>query len=220
MHRKIFLLLIAFLLTVTGLCAKPRPKPMSPYQYGRRWYISAQVGPQFLPAENVASYWSYGHGWKLVSPSAGVALGYNFTDAVDLRVAGNYGFHVSACKPYNGFFPYSFKAASLFTDLSLCYNALGENYLKASFKNYLGLGLAYTYGFTAVDHPYQVVESPNLVPALRFGGIWEFDSPGGFGWFIDLGIEFFGDWYNGQQPVGFPVDANLKLSFGLIYHFK
>ena len=78
--------------------------------------------------------------------------------------------------------------------------------------------MAYTFGYSEVDHPYQVVEGPNLLPGLRFGGIIEFDSPSGFGWYIDGGVECFSDWYNGLEPDRFPIDMILKLSFGIIYH--
>ena len=219
MFRKIILLLVAFLLAVPGNCAKPRMKAMSPYQYGHRWYISTQIGPQFLPAENVNSYSKNGQVWKLFSPFAGVALGYNINDVWDLRVAGTYGHHVGACAPTNGFYPYSFKVADAFLDATVNGNAMGENYSRGCFKTYMGVGAAYTFGFSKVDHPYQVVEGPNLVPGFRFGIIMEYDSPGGFGWFVDMGLEFFGDWYNGLEPYKIPFDMNMKLSFGLIYHF-
>ena len=83
----------------------------------------------------------------------------------------------------------------------------------------MGLGAAYTHSFTEVDHPFEVLWPQNLVPGIRFGGIAEWDSPGGFGWFIDLGAEGFYDWYNGQEPDGFPLDLEFKLSLGIIYHF-
>ena len=220
MLRKIFLLLAVLSLSIPGSGAKSRTKAMSPYQYGGRWYISAQIGPQFLPAENIGSYWKYGHGWKIFSPFAGAALGYNINDVWDLRLAGNYGYHVGACDPYGDFFPFNFKVASAFVDASVNCNAMGENYARTTIKAYLGLGAGYTFGFSKVDHPYQVVEGPNLVPGARFGGIMEFGSPGGFGWFVDLGMELFTDWYNGLEPVKFPIDVNMKLSFGIVYHFR
>lgn len=219
MLRKILLLLTAILLTVPAFCAKPRTRAVSPYQYGGRWYISAQIGPQFLPAENIDSYWKFGKGWKIFSPFAGMSLGCNINDVWDLRLAGNYGYHVGACNPYGEFFPYNFKVVSAFLDASVNCYAMGENYDPNTFKLYMGLGAGYTFGFSEVDHPYQVVQGPNLVPGFRFGGIWEFDTPGGFGWFIDLGLEFFGDWYNGLEPIKFPIDVNMKLSFGILYHF-
>lgn len=218
MHRKVVLLIVAGLMAVSGMFAKTRPKPIFPYQYGRRWYFAAQAGPMFTASENVVSYFDNGKGWKAFTPQASLALGYNFNDAWDMRLAGNYSLNAGACAPFNGFYPYRFQTASVFADLALNYYALGEYFPRVSPKTYLGIGMAYTFGYSEVDHPYQVVEGPNLLPGLRLGGILEFDSPGGFGWYIDGGIECFSDWYNGLEPDRFPIDMILKLSFGIIYH--
>ncbi|MBR0254516.1 MAG: hypothetical protein IJQ69_01205 [Bacteroidales bacterium] len=216
--RKILLLLVLSL-TVTSLSARQRMKALSPYQYGGRWYISAQVGPQMVPCEHIESFWKKGHGWEMFTPQAGVTLGCHLNDAWDLRFAGNYSFNKSALNPYKSFYSYTYRACSAFVDLGLNYNGLGEEYDRFNFKNYLGLGMAYTHRFSEVDHPFQVVEGPNLVPGFRIGAIMEVDTPGGFGFYADLGIEGFTDWYNGLEPYAFPFDMVFKVSFGLIYHF-
>lgn len=218
MTRKIALLLAAILLSVTAL-ARPLPDRYSPFQYGHRWYFSFQAGPAYSPAEYQDSYFANGKGFDALSWHGALAFGYNFNDAWDLRISGVYGYNAGALSPYNGFYPHRYHAAELFADVILNYNALAEYNTAFNVKTYAGIGGAYTFGFTEVNHPYQVLDSPNLCPGIRVGGILEYDYKSGFGLFFDLGAEAFTDWYNGHESDGFPVEFVFKLSFGLIYHF-
>ena len=219
MTRKIVLLLAALLLSATALLARPLPARYSPYQHGHRWFMSVQAGPALLLAENMSSYSAYGKAFDSISWHAALSFGYNFTDAWALRIAGVYGYNAGALPPRDQLFPYRFQAAHVFADMVLDHNALAEYNVPFTFKTYAGLGAAYTFGFSETDHPYIVPDSPNLSPAVRLGAIFEYDYKSGFGWFFDLGVEGFSDWYNGLEPEGFKVDVAFKLSVGFIYHF-
>ena len=217
--RKIAAVVVALMVATMAFAAKPRLKPVSPYQYGHRWYISLQGGPMISVGEFSSSFSENGHGWDLLSWHGALSLGYNFNDAWDLRISGSYSYNPGALNPYAGFHPYHFQAAHLFADAIINFNGLAEYNISFNPKVYMGLGAAYTHSFTATDHPFQTLSPRNVVPGVRLGGIAEFDSPNGFGWFIDLGAEGFFDWYNGQAPEGFLLDMEFKLSFGIIYHF-
>lgn len=217
--RRIALLVAALLLTTVAFAAKPRLKPISPYQYGHRWYFSLQAGPMVSVGEYSSSFAQNGHGWDIFSWHGALSIGYNFNDAWDLRISGSYSYNPGALNPYGGFSPYHFQAAHLFFDAIVSPNGLAEYYKSFNPKFYLGLGAAYTHQFTEVNHPFQTLTSPNIVPGVRVGGIAEFDGKSGFGWFIDLGVEGFWDTYNGQEPEGFILDLEFKLSLGIIYHF-
>lgn len=219
MNRKILILFATLLLTAAGASAQSRRAPISPYQYGHRWYFSLQAGPMVSFGENSESFGAAGHGWDVFTAHAALAIGYNFNDAWDMRVSGSYSYNPGACIAYDGHYPFHFHAAHLFADAVLSYNALAELNIPFNPKTYVGLGGAYTFGFTDPEHPFQMPQGPNIVPGFRVGGIAERDYPGGFGWFIDLGAEVFTDWYNGLEPVSFPLDVEIKVSFGIIYHF-
>ena len=217
--RKIALVVAALLMTMVSVAAGPRLKPISPYQYGHRWYFSLQGGPMVSVGEFSSAFAENNHPWDILSWHGALSIGYNFNDAWDIRFSGSYSHNSGALNPYAGFYPYHFKAAHFFTDAIINPNGLAELNIPFSPKFDLGLGAAYTFGFTETDHPFQVLSPRNIVPGVRLGGIAEWDSPSGFGWFIDLGAEGFMDRYNGQEPDGFPLDLEFKLSFGIIYHF-
>ena len=218
MTRKIALLLAAMLMSVSAL-ARPLPGRYSPYQYGHRWYISFQAGPALSVAEYLETYSENGKGFDALSWHGAFSFGYNFTDAWDLRISADYGYKAGALAPYYSFRPYHFHAAHLFADMVLNYNALADYNTPCNFKTYAGVGAACTFGFTNIVHPFQTLESPNLVPGFRLGAILEYAYKGGFGWFADLGATAFTEWYNGQEPNGFPLDLDFKLTLGIIYHF-
>jgi hypothetical protein len=219
MIRKSILLSATLLLAAATCAARSLPDRYSPYQYSHRWYISFQAGPVLSATQHMNSFWKNGKGFDALSWHGALAFGYNFTDAWDLRVSGVYGYNAGALSPYQGFYPYRFHAAHLFADMILNYNALAEYNVPFNFKTYIGLGAACTFGFSHPLHPYQVLDSPNLSPAVRIGAIFEYDYKRGFGWFADLGVEAFNDWYNGHESDNFPLDMGLKLSLGVIYHF-
>lgn len=219
MMRKIALILAALLLGAAVLSARSHPGRYSPYQHGYRWFMSIQAGPAFSVAEHLGSFAENGQAFGALSWHGAISFGYNFTDAWAFRISGVYGYNSGACSPYQGFYPYHFHAAHLFADILLDYNALGEYNAPFTFKSYAGIGAAYTFGFTEVVHPYQVLDSPNFSPAFRLGGIFEYDRKNGVGWFADLGAEACSGWYNGQEPEKFPLYFNFKVSLGFIYHF-
>lgn len=217
--RKLLIFLAVLSLTAGACMARSLPDRYSPFQYSHRWYFSFQAGPVLSATEYMDSFAKNGKWFDSISWHGALAFGYNFTDAWDLRISGIYGYNAGALSPYQGFYPYRFHAAQLFADMILNYNALGEYNVPFNFKTYIGLGGAYTFGFTNLLHPYQVLDSPNLVPAARIGAILEYDYKSGFGWFADICAEAHTDWYNGHESEKFPLDMGLKLSFGVIYHF-
>lgn len=217
--RKFALLVAALLLTTAAFAARPFMKPYSPYQYGQRWYFSVQAGPMVSVGEYSSTFAKNDRPFDILTWHGALSIGYNFNDAWDLRISGSYSYNPGSLNPYGGFFPYHFQAAHLFADAIINTNGLAELNIPFSPKFYLGLGAAYTHSFTETNHPFQTLSPQNFVPGVRLGGIAEWDTPSGFGWFIDLGIEGFWDWYNGQAPEGFILDLEFKLSFGLIYHF-
>ena len=217
--RKIVTLFVALLLTTLAFASKPLPARYSPYQYGHRWYFSLQGGPALLSTEHIDSYFKNGRGWEAISWQGALSFGYYFSDAWDLRISGSYTYSADACSPYKGFYPYHFHAAHLFADMMLNLTALAEYNTPFNPKLYLGVGGAYTFGATKVNHLYEVPDFPNLTPAFRLGSVFEFNARSGWGWFLDLGAEAFTDWYNGLEPDGFPLDLQFNVSFGLVYHF-
>ena len=219
MLRKLVLLSVALLLATASFAARPLPDRYSPYQYGHRWYFSFQGGTAIPVADHISSYSANSQPLGMLSWHGALSLGYNFSDAWDMRVSGSYNYNAGALSPYQGFYPYRFHAAHLFVDAVLNYNALAEFNVPFSPKTYAGVGAAYTFGFTYVNHPYQVLDYPNLTPAVRLGAILEYNTPGGFGIFADFGVEAFTDWYNGHESDKFPLEFLLKLSLGVVYHF-
>lgn len=219
MYRKIVLLAAALLTAFACLAGTPGRSPISPFQYGHRWYFALQGGATTLFAENADSFSANGQAWDRAGYFGQLSIGYNLSDGYDIRLSGAYTNNSSALIPYGGFYPYRFNAFQLFVDGVVNFHGLAEYNVSFSPKVYVGLGAAFTNGFSTPEHPFQYTEEPNLVPGFRFGGILEFDAPGGFGWFIDAGFEFFTDWYNGVDPVDFPFDITPKLSLGIIYHF-
>lgn len=218
MNRRIVLLAAALLFSLTCIAGNTRKSRVSPFQYGNRWYISLQAGPMVTFGDNTSSFSSEGHGWDQFTWQTAAAIGYNFTDALDVRLSANYGRNVGALPPFGGYYPYHYNAFGLFADAALNFNALGELNVPLAPKLYAGLGLAYADGYESPEHPFQITEGPNLVPGIRFGCILEYDYPGGFGWFFDCAAEGYTDWYDGLEPDGLPIDINVKLSFGLVLH--
>ena len=222
MNRKIVLLAAALLTASVCLAGTPRRSPNSPYQYGKRLYIAVQGGPMVSFSDNASSYAANDDFWGRFGLQGQLSIGYNFTDAFDIRLSGSYNRPAGALAPWGGFFPYRFNAYHLFADAIWDFNSMGENYVSFSPKVYVGVGAAYTDGYTddkiEPAHSYQYTEGPNLVPGFRFGSIMEFDGKDGFGWFVDFGFEFFTDWYDGLSPATFPFDVDPKLSLGIIYH--
>lgn len=207
---------------VMGLSARPYLSPTSPYQYGHRWFFSVQGGPKIGLYDHIGSFFDYGHGWDAITYHGSLSLGYNFNDAWAMRVSGGYSYNAGACTPYEGiFYGYNYSAAYAFADGIFDWHAISEDIRPFAPKFYAGLGGAYTFGFTDPEHPFEMLNTNNFVPAFRFGVILEYDFPTGFGLFADIAVESFLDWYDGYATsTAIALDSALKVSFGMVWHFK
>ena len=215
--KKLAAFLALLILGTTGLSARFYT---TPYQFGHRWNIAVQGGPTLFYAENSESYKDNTLGWTIPTWHAAFSIGYNFSNAHELRVSFGYGQNHSALNPYGGFYPFSFRAAHVFADYLLNFNGLGEYDTGFNPRMYAGLGCAYSFGITEVaEHPFQVTHEPNIVPGIRVGTVLEYDFRSGLGLFADFGVSAYTDWYNGLEPISFPLDVEIKLSLGVIYHF-
>lgn len=221
--KKILILIVALLsLGTTAYSARPHLTPTSPYQHGQRWFFSVQGGPKIGLYDHIGSFFDNGRGWSAITYHGALSVGYNFSDAWSLRVSGGYSRNAGACTPYQGeFYPYTYNAAYAFADGVLDFPALCEINKAFRTKFYAGLGGAYTFGFSDPEHPFEVLNTNNFVPALRLGIILEYCFPGGFGLFSDIAVENFLDRYDGYATgTAIALDSALKLSFGVIWHFQ
>lgn len=214
--KKLAVILGLLLLGATSLSARFYT---TPYQFGHRWNIAFQGGALFFVGEYSESYGQNSRGWEQFTWQAGVSLGYSFTNAHEMRINVNYARPNSAGLPYGGFYPYSFRSIHGFVDYLLNFNGLAEEDQGFNPRIYVGLGAAYTWEPSAFEHPFQELREPNIVPAVRLGTVLEYDTTKGVGFFLDLGVEGFTDWYNCQEPVSFPLDIHLKATLGMIIHF-
>lgn len=226
--RKIAVCLATLLVGASSLFAQ------SPFDYSGRWNVSLSGGMMATVSENTFAYFEKGRGKEIFDLTGAIAIGYDFTGALGMRVQASYGRNHSSSNVYdsgNILYPYQFQDAAVFADAILNLNALAENYLPFSPKLYGGLGGACTFGFTDPGHPWQTPCGFNIVAGFRAGVIAEWDFLSGLGIYADLGVEAFDDWYNGIRPsesdhshkkgyAGFPLDLAAKLQLGLIYHFK
>lgn len=215
------------------LCAVPlfaQRTPLTPYEYGHRWYFVFQGGPLYFSSEYNGNLIAEGRIGELFSVGAGLGMGYNITDAHEIRFIGNYSRKTAVCEPYIPdvddlsdvsvtTYTYKFRTINFFADYLLNYNALAENFVPFTAKIYGGLGFGYSYDFTEPGNPEVWVRDPNLVPGLNLGFILEYDFKDGFGLYSDLGAAVYYDRYNGIAPIGFPLDLEAYLQVGLIYHF-
>lgn len=222
--RKCFLLMAALLLSAVSLSAQ-----LTPYEYGHRWYFAFQGGPVYFNSD-YSNTLPNSRLLELFSIDAAVALGYNLTDAHELRFSGSYGLRTGVCEDFyrddyydDGedvpIYTYRFHSTRLSADYVLNMNALAEYNIAFSTKLYAGLGAALTYDFTEPEHPEVWVSDPNLTAAIRVGYILEYDFKDGFGLYFDNGLAFFPDRYNGREVIGFPADMEIHAHLGLIYHF-
>ena len=201
----------------------------------RAWTFSLQGGPMYSINENRFTYPEHGHGGDLWTLQGGLAIGYEFTESLGIRVSAGYGKNVSACNSRQtdgGFYPYQFKSLNAFVDGTI---DLTRNYSKPwSFHPvlYAGIGLGHTYDFTGdyTRHPWQsqYMTLNNTVFGFRAGFIAEYDFTDWFVVYADLCGEAYRDDYNGLQPTkedqsyfkgyaGFPLDLRAMLSFGVIF---
>jgi hypothetical protein len=227
--RKIAVILAALLAGVPALFAQ------SPFDYAGRWNFSVQGGLAVTVSDNVFGYTDNGMFKDLLKLQGAAAIGYDFTSAFGVRIAGGYAQHAGSSNILEtgskNVWPFTYQSIFGFADALLHVNGLVENYGPFAPSFYAGLGAAKTYGFTNPNHPFQNPHDPNLVLGFRAGFIAEVDFQSGLGLFCDLGLEAYDDWHNGIRPsnidqsrykgyAGFPFDLVGKLSLGIIYHFK
>ena len=228
--RKIAVLLATLLVGASSLSAQ------SPFNYTGRWNMSFSGGMLATVSDNTFGYFEQGRGKEIFDLTGSVAIGYDFSGSLGMRVQFGYGRNHGGSNIYQTgdgktLYPFDFEDFSVFADAILNLNALADNWLPFSPKLYGGLGGAYTFNFTDPKHPFQNPTDKNLVIGIRAGVIAEWDFLSGLGIYADLGIEGYDDWYNGIRPsepdhseklgyAGFPLDLAAKLQLGLIYHFK
>lgn len=186
----------------------------------RAWTFAVQGGPVYSLYENAFSYRDNGVGFKLFSLEGQASIGYEFTNALGVRLAVNYGGNRGAANTLNtaahGFYPYNFRSVNGFLDVTLDLN--GNFDKQSAFRPifYLGAGVGHTFHFTKpteygtpknhsweVDnpfHPWQDIDENNTVFGFRGGFIAEYDITDSFGLFADFCTEAFNDQYNGLQP--------------------
>jgi len=214
--RKTLLLLAALFMVATTTFAQH-----TPYEYHKRWYFSAQMGPSYFVGDYTFVYHKEKRTLEPLVPAAGLALGYNMTDADELRFLFMYNKNRSTCVSLvDALYPHTFRSVSFYADFVRSFNALGEYFTSFNPKMYVGLGCAYTFDFTDPHHPERVLTDPNFVPGFNFGGILEYDFRSGLGVYLDLGLMYTLDPGDGQGWVSFPLDMDVALSVGLVYHFQ
>ena len=215
--RTVLTLLSALALSAGVLHAQHH---LTPYEYGHGAALSVQGGPLFFYGEYSNLLGDYGQAGKMFAPFGEVSFSYFFNDAISLRTSASYGLRkTGVLEPSAGFYPYQFDVVQLFADYVVNFYTLGEYYIAFNPLLYVGLGAAGSFGFSDPGHPYLTLHPRNLVPGFRLGGILEYDFRNGTGVFTDLGLEWFTDRYNGQDPDSFPIDMNIRLGFGVIWHF-
>ena len=187
----------------------------------RAWTFALQGGPMYSVNENGFSYRENGYGGKLFSLQGSAAIGFEFTEALGLRVSVGYGDNRSAANTRqtaaHGFYPYNFRSVNGFLDGTLDLN--GNYAVERAFRPrlYAGIGVGHTFHFTKPAgygtpadnigweadnpfHPWQDICEKNTVFGFRAGFIAEYDFTQNFGIFADLCGEAYNDQYNGLQP--------------------
>ena len=222
--RKLATLIIALLWGSVALFAQ-----LTPYEYGHRWYASFQAGAVYLSSDYSFIFSDRGAPLKALSPAGNITVGYNITDAHEIRIMIGFGLCNSVCPTFeDGFtsddgnaplYEYSYKNVQLFVDHILNYNALAEYNIPFSPKTYVGVGAACSFGFSDPGHPEIWLYPVNFVPAFHFGALLQYDFPSGVGVYFDGGCALFTDRFNGQDMINFPLDLELVLQFGVVYHF-
>ena len=217
--RKYFFILALALLGAARLSAQPI---ISPWQYRNRLFLNLQTGTSFFVSENSGAL-AGNNGYNRFSFYNEAILGYYFTDAHEMRVSLAYAKRAAVMPPLYGFLPYTFGSTQAFVDYVINWRALGEYNTAYIPQMYVGVGGAVTGGFSELD--YEPIEDLphlhtfNIVPALRFGVILEYDFRNNFGLTFDIGAQFYHDRFNGQDPDNWPIDLQYNATFGVVYHF-
>ena len=210
------MLLLALLLGAASMHAQ-----LTPYEYGKRWYFSVQGGPVYFNGDWTYVFREYQGEWLTpVMPEFGASIGYCVANGHEFRLTASYGKKKATCISYYYLlYPYTFHSVSLFTDYVLAFMSLEENFSPLSPKLYVGPGVAYTFGFSDPHHPTREVNGPNWAGGVNLGGILEYNFPSGIGLFMDLGITYWADPYDGQGWYNFRLDMDVGINFGVVYHF-
>lgn len=228
--RRILVLFVFAVIGCTALSAQPI---LTPYQYRHRFFVSAEGGASLFVCDYANVFGNHGRGGDLFSPYGELALGYYFTDAHEIRVSLGYNMKKAVLPPYEGFFPYKFHSVNFFADYVLNFYPMEELNIPLNPQIYVGLGAGYSFGFSEpeyhlndpdkqnLDEVKALLPKPypqNLTPAVRLGFILEYDFPNNLGLVLDCGAMFFGDRYSGQDPLDFPVDIQVNVMMGVVYH--
>ena len=118
----------------------------------RAWTFALQGGPMYSVNENGFSYRENGYGGKLFSLQGSAAIGFEFTEALGLRLSVAYGDNRSAANTRqtaaHGFYPYNFRSVNGFLDGTLDLN--GNYAVERAFRPrlYAGIGVGHTFHFT------------------------------------------------------------------------
>jgi len=218
-------LLTALLLSAASLMAQSAGKPDRPFS------ASVQGGALFSVNENSFTYVDNDRTGELFTFHGGLNFGYRFTGRYSARLSASFGRNVSACNTdqthQGGFYPYKFNSINVFADWLI---NLSNEWAGFSPIFYLGIGGAYTFGFTESGHPWQKLSHKNTVPGARMGLMFEYDFSEKLGMYLDFCGEGYADTYNGLQPhkgdhdqvygsAGFPYDLRGTAALGVVFHF-
>lgn len=224
--KKIVCTLAALLMAAAGLFAQEKPE--------KPWNIALKGGADYSHFENAFTYRENGQLAKQFGYQAGLAFGYDFTKRFGIRLDAIYGKNAGAGNMLEtadrGFYPYNFSSISAFLDAVMNLNPNGSVFYP---KFYVGLGGAYSFGFSDLDHPSQVLPKQAGAFGVRLGFIAEFKISPTVGIYADLSSEGFTDNFNGMKPTkeekaeypgypgypGFPLDVRGLASLGLVFHF-
>ena len=161
--RKIAVLLATLFMGAFSLSAQ------SPFNYSGRWNVALSGGMLATVSENTFAYFEQGRGKEIFDLTGALAVGYDFSGSLGMRVQASYGRNHSGANVYQTgdgktMYPYQFQDVALFADAILNFNALADNFLPFSPKLYGGLGGACTFGFTDPHH----IPTGKVMPASRW----------------------------------------------------
>ena len=219
------------LVTALGLFAQ---EDQADKKVEKPWNIALKGGGDFSLYENAFTYKENGQFAKLINYQGGLAIGYDFTKRFGIRLDAIYAKNAGAGNTLetsaHGFYPYTFSSVSAFLDAVMNLNPLGTVFHP---KFYAGLGGAYAFGFTDMDHPWQELPKHSGAFGIRLGFIAEVKVSPTVGIYADFASEGFTDKFNGIIPTkedrqdkekyqgypGFPFDVRGLASLGVCFHF-
>lgn len=195
----------------------------------KSFFITLQGGPGISLNENIGTFFDNNSALKLVKFHGAASIGGFFSRHHGIRIYGEYSMNSSGSNVQEtsagGFWPYTFKSGTFFAD----YIVNGGDISSGSpfrWRPYVGIGAAYTFGFTDNHHPWQKYSTRNIAMGFRYGVMLEYLLTDSFGLFLDGAHLWFTDTYNGMSPknskgehLGFPFDMKLNISLGAAIHF-